>query len=263
MLGNMARNLKVFTSSQRYMWLSFFAYRFQAYVWLAVVGGSIASTVVSITLIYTVSGGITGWSYFQLMALAALSNMAFAVASYLLNPWTLVMNMRNGVFDQVLTKPYNTILLTLSRSGWVGNASVFLSGVVLFVYSLTQVQVTALALVASLAVFAVGCLAFTMFLVFMAMLSYVLLRSANYLNWLSNIAQHASEYPIWVYGIAGMMLLTVALPIGLASYYPAQLMFLKTDYTTALMAVAIGLGLSYAFYRSSYWLLKFYTSGGG
>jgi ABC-2 type transport system permease protein len=258
-----ARNLRIFLSSQRYQWLSFLIYRSQGAIWLVVFSLSTLASVVGISVIYSVSNGIAGWSYYQILALSGLANTILGVVDYLVNPWNLVTNMRNGTFDQVLTKPYNPIVLVLSRQGWVAATGSIVSGLALFVYSIAQLQVNPLAIVPALALVALGCVAVTLFMVFMSMLAYVLFKSANFLHWIVSIAKSTAEYPLGIYGVTGIFLLTVGLPIGIASFYPAELMFSKIDYTPVLVVAAIAIVLSYLFYRGSLWLLKFYTSGGG
>lgn len=263
MLGSIRRNVRIFASSQRYKWLSFLIYRTQAFGWLSLFMLSTVSSILSISVIYSVSSGIQGWSYFQVLALSGLASAAIGAAMYFVNPYHTVIDMRNGVFDQVLTKPYNTAVLILSRSGSAAPAGAIASGLALFAYSIANTGFGIAALAFSVALFVLGCLALVMFMMFITILSYVLFKSAGYLNWITNIAGETAAYPLPIFGVAGMALLTVALPVGLAAFYPAQLVFGKADYATGAALGVLAVALAYAFYRGSLWLLRFYSSGGG
>lgn len=256
-------DLRIFLSSQKYKWLSNLAYRTQSIGWIAILALSAMTGIVSITVIYGVSNGIPGWSYLQMLALSGLASAASGISTYFIHPSNLVENMRNGILDQVLAKPYNPILIILSRFGWVAGLGSIVSGLAIFSYAIAQVQVSAVALAVAMAVFAIGCMAFVMFNVFLSILAYVLFKSGGFLNWIVNIASGTSSYPLTVFGLAGMLILTVGMPIGIASFYPAELVFMKADYLIGMGVALIGIALSYLFYRGSLWLLTFYTSGGG
>ncbi len=264
MLQSIRKNLKMFAVSQRYTWLSFLIYRGQALSWAVVWMFSTAASFVSISVIYGVSPGIAGWSYYQMLALAALSNMAIGIVSYLIRPWDLIMLMRNGVFDQFLTKPYDPIALILSRSGTRASIGGVISSLAMLAYALAnQGGISMPAFMTAVLLFALGTAALTMFIVTISILSYVLFKSGNYIQWLINIAGTTSNYPLQIYSIAGTVLLTVGLPVGLAAFYPAELMFAKISYPFTLGMAALSIALIMTFYRASTYLLRFYTGGGG
>ncbi len=264
MLDRIRQYIVMFITSQRYMWLSFLIYRSQAIVWAVVWMFSTLASFISISVIYEVSSGIPGWSYYQMLALAALSNMVIGIVSYLIRPWDLIMLMRNGVFDQFLTKPYNTVALILSRSGAKASVGSIISALAMLIYALAnQGNMSIQAVLVAVVLFALGAGALTMFVVFISVLSYVLFRSGNYIQWLINIAGTTSNYPLPIYSVAGIVLLTLGLPVGLATFYPAELMFLKIDYQLSIGIACISVILAFLFYKASMYLLRFYASGGG
>lgn len=232
--------------------------------WIIVWMFGTAASLVSISVIYGVSGGIAGWSYYQMLAIAALANMLIGIVSYTITPWNLVPIMRLGTFDQYLTKPYNPIVLILSRSGSKASIGGVISGSIMLVYALANISgINPIALASSLALFVLGTATLVMFAVMISLLSYVLFRSGNYIQWLMNIASDTANYPLQIYGLAGTVLLTVGLPVGLAAFYPAELMFVKIDYTFTVGIALLSALMLFGFYKLSMYLLRFYTSGGG
>jgi ABC-type uncharacterized transport system permease subunit len=243
--------------------LSLFAYRFQASLWFFVALMDVLNVLVTITVIYGVSSGIAGWSYAQMLALAGFSSTAFGILFFLMNPFNLIMAMRNGSADQLFTKPYNKIVMVFSKYGSFNLISLIFGGIALLVYGIMNTQFSILPLIASIFLFLLGTTAMLMFILFISLLSYVLFKSGSYINWLTGIIQNASQYPLFIYGSVFMVLLTVAAPIAIATFYPAELIFMKVSITTVAEVAAATIVMAYLFYKGSMYLFRFYTSGGG
>jgi ABC-2 type transport system permease protein len=263
MFEDVTKNLRFFLLSLKYNWLSFLVYRTQAFVWMVVSTFSTLSGLISISVIYSISGGLPGWSYFQMLALVGMANMVYSIINFMIGPQTFVRALRNGGFDQALTKPYDPIISIFARYGTPYNIGGIISGIGLLAYALSNTAVNALSIVSSILLFGFGAAAVVMFLVMISLVSYVLFRSGNYLQWITAITTSASQYPLAIYGLAGTLLLTVGFPIGLASFYPAEMLFLKINYVYFLAILVLSVVLFIIFYKTSKWLLKFYTSGGG
>lgn len=263
MFAGISRNLRVYLSSQRCSWLSFLTYRTQAVIWMLVFAATTAASIITISVVYGLSSGIPGWTYYQALALAGLSNMAVGVVLYFIIPRDLTEDMLNGKMDPLLTKPYNPVVMIFTHSGWPPGAGNFASGLALFAFALAHLQVDPLSIAAAAGMFAIGAAALTLFTVFVAVLVYVVFRNGDFLWWLTSISGEAASYPLSIYGTTGLIALTIALPIGLASFYPARLMFAGADYMIDAAVVAIAALLIYGFYRGTLWLLRFYTSAGG
>ena len=263
MLQSISRYIHAFFLMQRYNWKKDMVYRTQWVLWLLIASFPIIVGFISISIIYNVSNGINGWTYYQLLALAGFSNLMIGTLGYVLNPWNLVNYMRNGSFDQLLLKPYNPIFMIISRMGWEVRISSMISALVLIIYGLINTQTNILAIATAFFMFALGTVAIIMFFILISVLSYVLFKSGNYIQWIINILGTASQYPLTIYSLAGMLLFTLLLPIGLASFYPAELLFTKIDYSLVFVLAVFAIILSYIFYKTTMWLLKFYTSGGG
>lgn len=258
-----ARNARMYINSQKYQWMTFLTYRLQAAVWVLVFALGSLMQIISITVIYNVSSGINGWGYYQVLALSGLSSMLLGVVLYSLSPHSLARTMRNGQLDQRLVKPYNPVVFMLANSGSKASIGQFLTGIVIFAYSAFMAGVPAVTASAMFGVFLLGAAVLVMFVLMITLLSYVLLKSASYIQWITNIAGRASSYPLDVYGFTGEILLTIGLPIGLASFYPAEFLFGKLQ-AEWIMAVVFGEILAIlVYYRISAWLLTKYTSGGG
>lgn len=242
---------------------SFLAYRVQAGIWLI---WSMFTTIISfltISVIYDVSSGIAGWSYYQMLVLAATSAMMSAIVLYFISPWPVVRRMVNGSIDAYLARPYSRFVTILTVSLQSNNVSGVISGFALLMFALPHVQFTALSMAAYFGLFALGTVAVISFAMAITVLSYHLLKSANFASRIIGLAGPIGNYPLTVFGGFGQLLFSLLIPFGLAYYYPARALFgvLSIGAYAEMAGVAIFVIVaSYAIFDR---YIKRYTSGGG
>ncbi|MGC9099584.1 MAG: ABC-2 family transporter protein [Candidatus Micrarchaeia archaeon] len=263
MFESISRNAKMYLASQKYKLRRFFIYRMQAFTWLiAFMLGSTYQIVVA-TVIYTSSSGINGWTYYQMLALGGLANIFAGIMLFTLSPHNLGRLMRNGQLDQWLIKPYNPILMLLSITGAVSALGSVIVGIATLSFALIMAKISIFSLFAMLAIFIIGAIDVVLFELLVILASYVLFRSSNFVQWIFNIGKNAVSYPLSIYGIAGLVLFTAVMPIGLATFFPAEALFSKIETSTFAFAIALEIIFMYAYYKASAWLLTKYSSGGG
>ncbi len=263
MLEGLSRNIRMYLLAHKYMWKGFLAYRAQAAVWLTTEVASTITSVILITIIYAVSSGINGWSYYQMLTISQLANIAIEIMFYSIVPDPLTNALSSGQFDQDLVKPYNPILTILARYGSVNAASGILSSLAVFVYAAYMANLHLLSIAIIFGVFLVGTAALIMFIVMLSLAAYVLINTGAFIAWIVNIASTAAQYPLTIFGRLGMVLLTVVLPVGLAAFYPSAFVFSKISAASMLAAVLISIAMIVVYYKVSKWLIGKYRSGGG
>ncbi len=263
MFENISRNLRMYYSSQKVLWKDIAIYRTQFIVWIFVFMLSTVSSVVTITIIYDVSSGVAGWSYYQMLVMSSLANMLIGMVIYNIAPQRLARTMRNGQFDQHILKPYNPVVTMLSLYGTKTSVGTVISGVLVFGYAAYMTGISVVGLFEMLLIFTFGVVSLTMFLLMVTLLSYVLFNSAGYMQWVTSIASRAAQYPLTIYGLPGILLFTVGLPVGLASFYPSALAFGKISPGSVALVVVIEVFMITAYYYACTWLTKKYRSGGG
>ena len=263
MLDSVYRNLKMYNASQKLLWKDIAIYRTQFIVWIFVFMMSTVASVVTITIIYDVSSGVAGWSYYQVLLISSLANIMIGIVFYNISPQRLARTMRNGQFDQRILKPYNPIVTMLSLYGTKTSVGSVISGALVFGYAAYMAGISAMALFEMLLIFAFGVVSLTMFLLMITLLSYVLFNSAGYMQWVANIASRAAQYPLTIYGLPGILLFTVGLPIGLAAFYPSALIFGKISPASVMLVIGVEAVMLAFYYYACKWLTKKYRSGGG
>ena len=256
-------NLIFLIDVQKMAWKSFLVYRWQTFIWLFANLLVILNSILAITIIYTVSSGIPGWSYFQVLALSSITTMVFGVIEYMIAPWDVVNKLRVGGMDMWFTKPYSYLTIISSCFGMVWNSASFISGLALFIYAVMHIGITAVQLVYFALLFTVGIAAFLMFFVMMTVLSYRLFKSGQFINNMEGLLSNAGVYPLSVYGVLGQLIFTLAMPIGIAYYYPAEALFGIIGPTEVATALLLSLVVIFVSRKIFYALLKGYSSGGG
>ncbi|MGC8669823.1 MAG: ABC-2 family transporter protein, partial [Candidatus Micrarchaeia archaeon] len=74
---------------------------------------------------------------------------------------------------------------------------------------------------------------------------------------------NASSYPLTVYGVAGLALLTICMPVGLATFFPAEEAFGRLPIGEFFGFLILEIIAAYAYYKISSFLITKYSSGGG
>ncbi|MCL4371887.1 ABC-2 family transporter protein [Candidatus Marsarchaeota archaeon] len=263
MLESVSRNLKMYYASQKILWKDIAIYRTQFAVWIFVFMLSTVASVVTITIIYDVSSGVAGWSYYQMLVVSSLANMMIGMVLYNISPQRLAKTMRNGQFDQHILKPYNPVFTMLSLYGTKTSIGSVISGALVFGYAAYMAGVSAIGILGIIIIFALGVVSLTMFLLMITLISYTLFNSAGYMQWVANIASRAAQYPLTIYGLPGILLFTVGLPVGLAAFYPSALVFGKISPISIVLVVVIEAFTVAVYYYACKWLVKKYRSGGG
>ncbi len=265
MFNELRRNLMAFIYAQKLEWKSAIFYRLQSVLWLISSISNILLSIILITVIYSFSNGFAGWSYYQMLLLVGLANISDFTVQYFIILHNLIRSMREGGLDSILTKPINPLLFILSKFGFVqGGMGGAVSGVVLVIYALTQLHVTlaGMSYFIILLILSLSCI--VLFALSFGLILYILFKSGSFADWFISNISFAAGYPLNIFGRTGTLILTLLLPIGLATFYPAELLFEKISNISGLWVILLEVALIYIFYNFSTWALRTqYTSGGG
>lgn len=262
-LHGIPREIRFYLQSQYYRWCEFLYYKTQASIWMFYSLFSIIYGYITITVIYSVSSGIAGWSYYQMLLLVATTTIAYSTAWYMISPYRLVEQMRFGSIDPYLVRPYGkmTIMLALSTNqSLIGNV---ISGFAMLLYSAIELHVSILPFIAYIGLVAVGTFTLVVFMLMLTILAYNVMKSAESITQFFKVINNVSQYPLNIYGLAGQLLFTLVVPVGFASYYPAAAIFSKISTGSSAVTIVAAIILSIISYKLFYKLMENYTSGGG
>lgn len=263
MLSNFRDELAYLIVSQKYRWLSFFTYRTQSLIWLVYNAISGVLALVPLGIIYGVSNGVAGWSYFQMLFLAATASVAINIIWYLVDSTTMIWQMRHGSIDAFLSRPYGLITLMVSQYSSVGTSAAIISAACLLVFAALHMQLSLSLLAAYAVLLGLGTVAFFLFTIMLAALSYKLLKSGSFMMRLGMFLDDVTRYPLSAYGVAGQLLFTLLIPVGFAYYYPSHILFGSFNLQNFLLTILASAMIAVASYKLFYRFMRSYTSAMG
>lgn len=264
MASQISRELSYYLASAYYTAKSFFVYRAQAWMWMLQALLALLLAFVSVTVIYSVSSGIAGWSYYQLLFLTYLTALTVWAIAFVANPWEVPYVLRTGQLDSYMTRPFSVLAITFANSRSVSSLFSGVFGSLAFLtYASLRLQLSPLLVAEFVPLYLLGLAALTMFTQALAVLSYKLMKSGFFINQAMTTMQTLSNYPLSAYGGTVQLLCTVFIPIGIAVYYPVE--FLLGDLTAPvyLALVALSVAAILVFYWLFNRLMRSYESGGG
>jgi len=256
--------IKYYLINQEYAWKSFFAYRAQSLLWLFYSAFTGIFSLITITVIYNVSSGFPGWNYYQMLILSSTVVMVIDAIQYNVNGWDVIRSMRRGMLDMHMVRPYGLATIMISTQS---SAKTLISGfateLAIFAYAALMLHLSLAYIITFLGIVAIGTYAFMMFLLMLTVLSYHLFKSGMFMNGLINTLSVVGSYPLSVFGTIIMLLFSILVPIGIAVYYPAELIFGKINVVFSLAIILFSLAVAFVSYKLFYVLMRHYTSGGG
>ncbi len=256
-------SIAFFLWSEYYELKYFFIYRGQSAIWLIYSLFTSFYSLITLTIIYNVSSGIAGWSYFQILALSYTASIVLSVFYTVLNPWKIAEAMRTGRMDTFLIRPYGIMTLLLSGYGEITSLGGLAGSVAVFAFAMLHVGVAAIPFAAYLLIMVAGTIALTIFMIMLTILFYHLFKSADFVNRLVGVLSTAGSYPLNIFGPFLLLVFTVVLPIGIASYYPSEALFGKISLVPYLEVLALIFAVTILSYKGTKALMKYYASGGG
>ncbi len=264
MESQIIQDLRYFFAVQKYKWKTFFAYRSQAVLWCIYSTLSVIFTYITINVIYNVSSGIPGWSYYQLLILGATGNIALGMVYYMIGQTSIIWMMRQGQIDNMLTKPYSKLAIFLSNFGDSDSLAGVISGIILFIYALSHTSITPVSFALYILLLLFGISAFLMFLLMLIILAYRLFKSGNFIWRLTGMLGTVSKYPLKIYGLVGQFTFSLLIPIGFAYLYPAQALFSQQpNYLLSSAAIVVCVCIVIISYFGFERFIRTYTSGAG
>ncbi len=256
------RNLYMFMVNQAYSWKEVLAYRqqFISYLFYAMLAP--LTTLVFVSVIYGVSNGIAGWSYYQLLLLSSTGTLVSSAVSYLINVRDTFEQLLRGGIDVFLTKPYPVILVIFSRGTKFTLASI-LGSVAVIGYAMSNITATPLSVIEYVLMVAIGSITMAMFILAMVLTWYKRFMNGNWLKSFSDLIFNFGGMPLGIYGLVGTILFTVMIPVGIAVYYPAELLIGRLGSSEFALFVMLALVFLYALNKYIGRQLNSYNSAAG
>jgi ABC-2 type transport system permease protein len=256
-------DMHFFLLCQLYFWKDFFVYRTQVAIWMVYSLINLFYGYVTISVIYSVSSGIAGWSYYQMLFLVSTGALVFNTLNYVIMPdWTNQLLRRGGI-DTRLIRPYGKVTIFLSLEGALSSVVSMTGAFIILAYSAIKLGLSPATFLGYVVLLAARTIALVLLTLMLIVLTYILIKGANTVSRLGSFMIQASRYPLPVYGIVGQLIFTLVIPVGLASYYPSEAVFGVIAPIVFFGVLAVATTISLISYLSFNRLMQYYTSGGG
>ncbi|MDY6770602.1 MAG: ABC-2 family transporter protein [Candidatus Nanohaloarchaea archaeon] len=228
---------------------------------------SLGSSLAFLTLLFTQVQTIHGWTFPEMLFLAGLGGVImnlhhiFLFNIFNLGKWYIV----KGRFDRFLVRPLNPLFHVYADRVSDDNISKFIVNIILVVYAAGQLSVplfTPVKLVYGFFALVSGVLVFAAIYLVFATTAFWTGKSQSAI-WLIFQLSDYRRYPFGIYAVPIQIILTTAIPIAFASFFPATFFLQKGGWGIwQLVALVAGPVLYLLAYR--FWLfgLSHYSSTG-
>ena len=177
---------------------------------------------------------INGWTKYEVILLYSFNLASYALAAFFLfNPTRqLSLMIKNGTFDEVLTKPLNSLLYLICRDFNTAYFSHLTLAVSFMIISFIQLGITLGSAQFFFLVITLigGALIQGGLMLLMALPTFWIVENRGLIEILSQKARFV-QYPISIYNIALQVILTLILPYAFVNFFPIQYLLQKDDFT--------------------------------
>lgn len=230
---------------------------------LSTIIGDIFTPVVTL-IIYSITRGIPGWSYSEILLFQGVFILITEMNRFLFSriPSTVAHNVREGTFDNFMLKPLPILTYVVIRSLDLDSLAGVITSLGIIGYALFSLPTNLSNIVGFLYLTCLGLLILFSLSLIVGALSFFYVR-VHVLHQLIWQLKKLARYPLSIYtqSIRGVM--TYIIPFGFASFYPASALIEGTTLSFLIQSTFIG----FIFFVVSYTIWRFglghYESAGG
>ena len=175
-------------------------------------------------LIYRSGASFPGWNFYEVLLMQSIFILSQGFASIMFNNvlWTTMFHIREGSFEIVLLKPLNPLFFLIASNFDPESVGLIIGGIVLFVFSLMQTEVTSLtAILQFLLLFSAGFAVMAWMNMIMAATSFKWVGNSRIPEIFDTILSFG-KYPITIFPVIIKGFATYIIPVGMIGFYPAS-----------------------------------------
>lgn len=228
-------------------------------------------TYISIWVLMNKFGNINGWKYYEVMLLYNFNLFTYGMASQIFfMPMKTIENMvKEGTFDNMLTKPINPFLHLLLNHAYLGFLGHIILGIVVFGICFVNLHIDwdCIKIIAFLILLIAGILIQASILIFSGALSFKFVQASAFMDTLIYGVRNFINYPITIYSGWMQIILMCIIPYALVNFYPTNILLGKysgyRNIGICAICIIVGIvlfGLSYGSFKR---LINKYQSAGG
>ncbi len=238
------------------------AYRASFLVELLVSAGGALGVLLPVAFVYGHTEQVAGWSRDEAVLVTACFLVLQGLVGAIVEPnlGAVVDGIRTGQLDYVLLKPADAQLLASFQRFAPARLWDALAGIVAGGWALARLpSPSAVQILTALAMGLAGIAAIYALWILVVCTSFWFVRVDN-LRYLLGAVMDGGRWPASVYRGAARVLLTVVVPVAIATSWPPMALLGRLDAGAALQAIVVSLGLCWLSRRAWRSALAHYTS---
>lgn len=211
------------------------------------------------------------WSAYEVMLLYALANSSYAIAgSFLYGVCSSISsNVRDGSFDEVLTKPLNPFMYWISTkftTGYFGTFGVSISIIILCFIKL-GIYVNFYKIIFLLVTILSGGVIMGSIMLLTSVPAFWIVKSEAIMSLFFGSMSNFINYPITIFNRTIQIVLTLILPYTFINFFPVQFLIDKNDFSIfspifQFLSPVVALILSVLAYKLWNYSINHYESTG-
>ncbi|MFP4661223.1 MAG: ABC transporter permease [Halanaerobiales bacterium] len=177
---------------------------------------------------------IGSWGPYEVMLLYAINLFSYGVAGFFFFNLSreLPYMIRRGEFDEVMTRPLNSLLYLITRSfntAYVSHLTLSLITIIICSYHL-NIEINLWSIIVLAIIIVSGALIQGSGFLMTTIPVFWFVDNSGFIGILFWNLKEFVRYPLSIYNRAVQILLTLIIPYGFISFYPAQYFLGKEDY---------------------------------
>jgi len=187
---------------------------------------------VAILVIFEQVPALAGWSVGEVALLYGIATTAFSLTDLVVGHLDFLSQMiRDGTFDQVLTRPLPSLLQVITADFAVRRVAKGVQGLVVLAVALAHVEIDWTAgrvVMLPLAVLA-GAVIYGAVWVGLATITFLIVDAIEFVNAFTYGGNFLSQYPLDLFALWLRSLVVFVLPVGFVAYFPALYLLDRPD----------------------------------
>jgi ABC-2 type transport system permease protein len=173
------------------------------------------------------------WSAFEVMLIYSINLCSYGLAGtfFYSTHYRLPGMIQNGDFDEVLLRPLNPFSYLMARHFNFGYVSHITLSIVTMAICFIELDVsfTAVRFIFLIIILLSGTLIQSAMFIYVVVPSFWMIKSSSLSGFLWAFREYV-QYPLSIYNKTVQILLTLIIPYGFISFYPAQFFLKKNDF---------------------------------
>jgi len=259
----MKRCIRIYTQCIKISISSIAAYRLNFFSTLIITFLNNLLIPLIMILAYKNGASIPGYSFNEILLIQSVFMLCTGICAPFLNNfvWSTMDHIKDGTYDMLLLKPGSVIFISIASSFEISNIGTFISGMLVFIYSLCFFRPDFINTVQFIFLFMTGVLVELSFILLMAATTFKFVGNGRIFEIYDTITTYG-RYPTSIYKNILPVITTYIVPVSMLGFFPASALLGKStpDMYIAIFFCILLFILSILIFNR---MIRSYQSAGG